>query len=289
MRVLIIGCGYVGVALGKELARLGHQVSGVRRSTGAASELRSAGIQPLIADITEPGALQQRPADWDWVVNCIGSSAGTAEDYRRTYLEGTRHVLDWLRARPPGKFVYTSSTSVYGQDDGSWVDESDETTPPTETGAILVETEKLLLRAAVETGFPAVVLRLAGIYGPGRGYWLKQFLSGEAQLEADERFLNMIHRDDAVGAILAALERGKSGSVYNVSDNEPASQRTIFTWLAQRLNRPLPPVASEPKARRRGATNKRISNRRLREELGCTLRYPTFREGYAAELAAAGI
>jgi nucleoside-diphosphate-sugar epimerase len=132
-----------------------------------------------------------------------------------------------------------------------------------------------------------VILRLSGIYGPSRGYWLQQFLRGEAQIEgAGDRLLNMIHREDVIGAAIAALERAERGSIFNVSDSEPATQRIVFEWLAQRLSKPLPPVipaeAAEP--RRRGATSKRISNLKLRTELGYALKFPTFREGYEAEL-----
>jgi nucleoside-diphosphate-sugar epimerase len=144
------------------------------------------------------------------------------------------------------------------------------------------------LPKAVGTGsFPAVILRLAGIYGPGRGFWFKQFLSGEARMAGrGERFLNMIHRDDVVGAIALALRRSVPGRIFNVADDEPVSQRDFFLWLSERLGRPQPPSApEEPEAaRKRGTTNKRVSNRRLKQELGYRFKYPTFREGYAVEI-----
>ena len=120
-----------------------------------------------------------------------------------------------------------------------------------------------------------------------RGYWLKQFLKGEAKLEGrGERILNQVHREDVVGAALAALERGEAGCVYNVVDDEPVSQLVMFQWLAERLGRPMPPSLPEDQlaARKRGVTNKRISNAKLKAELGYVFRYPTFREGFAAEL-----
>jgi nucleoside-diphosphate-sugar epimerase len=289
MRVLIAGCGYVGLPLGAALVRQGHTVVGLRRSAGAATELRAAGIEPRVADITDPLSLAAVPADFDWVVNCVAASGGGPDDYRRTYLEGTRHLLAWLAARPPARFLYTSSTGVYGQTDGSTVTETSPTPAATPTAQVLIETEQLLLAAAQERGFPAIILRLAGIYGPGRGYWLKQFLAGEARMEGDgSRVLNMIHRDDVVGAILAALERGQPGTVYNVADDEPVTQRELFAWLARTRDQPLPPPApvDVSAARKRGLTSKRVSNRRLRAELGYELRYPTFREGFAAELQA---
>jgi nucleoside-diphosphate-sugar epimerase len=287
MRVLIVGCGYVGLPLGAELARQGREVFGLRRSREASPELAAAGIRPLVADITEPADLAKLPPQFDWVVNCVSASGGGAEAFRRVHVQGTRNLVEWLSAAAPKKFVYTSSTGVYGQDDGSLVTESAPTEPATDTGRILVEAERVLLDAAQHRGFPAVMLRVAGIYGPGRGHYLKQFLQNEARIEGDgERFLNMIHRDDVVGAILAALARGQPGAIYNACDDEPVSQADLFRWLARELARPMPPsVADDPDAPpRRGATSKRVSNQRLRGELSWQPRFPTFRDGFRAEL-----
>jgi len=281
MRVLIIGCGYVGLPLGAELRRRGHEVYGLQRSPG--NEFAAAGIQPLTADLTRAATLKGLPRDFDWVVNCAASGGGTAEDYRQLYLEGNRNLVAWLGASPLAKYVYTSSTSVYGQTDGSVVTEESPTQPLAATAAVLVAAEAALL-AAAKSGFPAAILRVAGIYGPGRGHAFRQFLRGEARLENDgSRFLNMIHRDDVIGAILAALEGGAPGEVYNAVDDEPVSQLAFFTWLAAELNRPLPPmVAADPGSwRKRGLTNKRVSNARLRTQLRCTLKYSNFRAGYA--------
>jgi nucleoside-diphosphate-sugar epimerase len=274
--------------VGADLVRRGHAVWGLRRSVAGCDGLATVGIRPLAADVTAPGSLAHLDAGYDWVVNCVSASGGGVADYRRVYLDGARNLLAWLRPRPPRRFVYTSSTGVYGQVDGSEVDEASPTEPSTDTGAVLVETERVLLDAAEREGLPAVVLRVAGIYGPGRGYWLRQFLAGEARIEGDgSRVLNLVHRDDAAGAIAAALERGRTGGVYNVADDEPVTQLDLFRWLAARLGRPLPPAvaADRTSARRRGLTNKRVSNRRLRQELAWAPIYPTFREGFAAELA----
>jgi nucleoside-diphosphate-sugar epimerase len=281
MRVLIIGCGYVGGALGAELVRHGHQVFGLRR--GEAERLRAAGIHPLAADITQPETLKPLPRDYDWVVNCTASGGGSAEDYRQLYLAGNRHLLAWLAASPPGKYLYTGSTSVYGQMDGSWVTERSPVQPAAPTARVLVETEELLLTAA-RAGFPVMLLRVAGIYGPGRGHAGQQFLRGEARLEGDgSRYLNMIHRDDVAGIIQAALERGRPGEIYNAVDNEPVTQAAFFGWLAAELKRPGPPTApaDEESWRKRGLTNKRVSNAKLRRELEYAFTYPDFRAGYA--------
>lgn len=288
MRVLIVGCGYVGLPLGAELVRRGFQVFGLRRT--ASDELRAAGITPLVGDVSRIDSLAALPRAFDWVINTVASTAGGEADYRRTYLEGTRNLLRWLQPAPRA-FVYTSSTGVYAQNDGSMVTEESPTEPDSATSRVLIETEQLLLQAARERRFPAMILRCAGIYGPGRGYWLRQFLAGEAKLEGGgERWLNMIHRDDVGAAVVSALERGAPGEIYNVVDDEPVQQRAVFAWLADRLNRPMPPTVAEISGTgRRAVTNKRVSNRKLRLALQCELKYPTFREGYAAELTRLGV
>lgn len=287
VRVLIIGCGYVGLPLGAKLVRQGHEVFGLRRSAEASEELAAAGISPLAGDLTNPAVLAGLPGPFDWVVNLASSSRGGAEVYREVYLEGSRKIVDWLAASPPRKYVYTSSTSVYGQTDGAQVEEGDAAEPATDTGRVLVETENLLIDAARERSFPAVILRVAGIYGPGRGHLFLKYLKGEATMAADrERLINMIHLTDLAGAIVAALEKGRPGEIYNVADDEPVGQGAFFGWLAETLGRALPPVAAEEelKRRKRGVTNKRVSNRKLKTELGVTLQFPNFRAGYTAEI-----
>jgi nucleoside-diphosphate-sugar epimerase len=289
-RVLICGCGYVGLELGRQLVAAGHTVFGLRRHAAAGPEMRAAGLTPLIGDLTQPDDLRRLPGAFDWVVNTVSSTRGGADEYRQVYLNGARQLIAWLRDAPPTRLVYTSSTSVYGQTDGQWVDETAATTPDTETGRLLVATENEFLAAADSPTLQPVVLRVAGIYGPGRGYLFQQFVRGEARLQGTgSRCLNMIHRDDVAGALSTALERGIPGQVYNVVDDEPVSQFDVLHWFAAQLGRPLPPVATAAEAagRKRGLTDKRVSNRRLRTELGWAPRYPNFRTGYAAEVAAA--
>lgn len=289
MRVLIVGCGYVGLPLGAELARCGHAVFGLRRTAEGAEELLAAGLTPVVGDVTRLETLQALPGPFDWVVNTVSSSKGGPDVYRSVYVEGTRNLIAWLAGTSLRKLVYTSSTSVYGQTDGAEVTEESPAEPGTETGRLLVEAENLLREAARERGFPAVVLRVAGIYGPGRGHLFQQFLRDEARIGGDgSRLINMIHRDDVVGAIVTALERGETGRTYNVVDDEAVTQLEFFQWLSAQLGKPLPPFASaaENAARKRGLTHKRVANRRLREELGGGLKYPTFREGYLAEIGA---
>ncbi|MEY2409282.1 MAG: hypothetical protein QOF48_1952 [Verrucomicrobiota bacterium] len=287
MRVLIVGCGYVGLPLGGELVKQGHHVVGLRRTDSASVELRAAGIEPVIADITRPEDLARLPGPFDWVVNTVSSNKGGVEEYREVYLNGTRHLIEWLQSVPLKKFVYTGSTSVYGQVDGELVKEDSLVAPQNPTSQLLVETERLLLDAAVALKFPAVILRVAGIYGPDRGHLFLQYLRNEARLAGKgERLINMIHRDDLVTAIIAALKNGRPGEIYNVVDDEPVAQVHFFRWLSETLGKWMPPAAppSETADRKRGRTNKRVSNRKLKMELGVPLKYPNFRQGYTAEI-----
>ena len=287
MRILIVGCGYIGMPLGAELARRGHKVFGLRRSALAAAEMQLAGMTPLQADVTQPASLAQLPRDFDWVVNCTASGGGEVAHYQKIYWEGNRNLLAWLAGVPLKKFIYTSSTSVYAQNDGSLVTEKSLAEPDVLTSKVLRETEVVLLGAA-ERDFPAVILRVAGIYGPGRGHAFRQFLRGEARLAGDgSRWLNMIHRDDVIGAIIAALHLGKPGEIYNAADNQPVSQRDFFGWLAEKLQRPRLQIVNEfaEETRKRGATNKRICNVKLRTELKYEFKFPDFRAGYALEIA----
>jgi len=287
MRVLIVGCGYVGLNVGAELARQGHQVFGVRRTADTASVLKAAAIELARADITKLDELRALPGPFDWVVNTASSSKGGAEEYREVYLRGTRNLLEWLAATPPRKYVYTSSTSVYAQTDGSLVKETSPAEPDTEVGKVLLETEQALLEAARTAKFPAVILRVAGIYGPERGHLFTQYLRGEARIPGlGDRWINMIHRDDVAGAIVAALQSGRPGEIYNVADDEPVHYVNFFRWLSETLGLRMPPMIPEPAVHvsKRAITNKRICNRKLTMELGVRLKYSSFRQGYTAEI-----
>ena len=287
MRVLIVGCGYVGLPLGAELVRQGHEVFGLRRHPNDDAELKASGVQPLTADITRPDELARIPGPFDWVVNTVSSNKGSAEEYQQVYVNGTRSLIEWLSLNPPRKFVYTGSTSVYGQTDSSVVKESSPTEPASATGKLLVETEKLLIAAAQIGKFPAVILRVAGIYGPQRGHLFLQYLRDEARIAGKgDRIINMIHRDDLVNIIVAALKNGRVGEIYNAVDDEPVTQLHFFRWLSESLGKWMPPFATDEDnaQRKRGITNKKVSNRRLKMELGVQLKYPTFRQGYTAEI-----
>jgi nucleoside-diphosphate-sugar epimerase len=278
--VLVIGCGYVGQPLAGVLAAA-HDVYVLSRSATPSD----GDVRAISGDITEAQALKSvLPCEFDVVINTVSSSKGGVEEYSSVYLGGTRNLLSHLQFR---KYIWTSSTSVYAQTDGSIVTEESAAEPDSPTSRILRETEELVLGKG-----QGIVLRLAGIYGPGRGHLFQQYLRGEARIHGEgARWLNMVHRDDAVGAIIAALEKGRPGEIYNAADNEPVAERDFFAWLAQRLKRELPPSVDEAERarRKRGVTNKRVSNRKLREELGYEFTYPTFREGYESEVRRLGL
>ncbi len=285
MRVLILGCGYVGLQLGAELVRQGHEVFGVRRSWRG-EDAQTRGIHALTADVTQTEQLRALPGQFDWVVNTVSSSKGGVEAYRQAYVQGNRNLAEWLRSNPAKKFVYTSSTSVYGQEDGSQVKEESPTTPTAETAQVLVEAEKVILTAFENKLFSPVILRVAGIYGPDRGHAFKQFLANEVKIPGrGERIMNMVHLEDLVAIIILALKNGRPGQIYNVVDDEPVAQVHFYRWLAETLGKWMPPfTAEEPATTKRGLTNKKVLNRKLKMELGYHFKYPTFRQGYTAEI-----
>jgi nucleoside-diphosphate-sugar epimerase len=212
----------------------------------------------------------ERTGTFDAVIHCASSSGGDAEMYRQVYLDGARNLLEEFSG---SKLLFTSSTSVYAQGDGWWVTEESETRPTRETGQILLETEGLVLANG------GIVARLAGIYGPGRSALLTKFVEGTAIIdEENDRFVNQVHRDDIAAALFLLLsQEGHSNQIYNVVDDEPTLQSECYRWLAQRLNRPLPPIGKSKERRKRGDANKRVSNAKL-HRLGWTPRYPIFRD-----------
>jgi nucleoside-diphosphate-sugar epimerase len=229
-----------------------------------ADELRARGIEPVVGDVTDP-ALRLPAADT--VVYAVGLDRSAGRTMREVYVGGLTNVLNALPAR---RFIYVSSTSVYGQADGGWVDETSPTEPADESGRIVLECERLLRERRPE----AIVLRFAGIYGPGRVIRRATVESGEPIAADPDGWLNLIHVEDGAGAVVAAAERGEPGRIYNVADDRPATRREFYTELAALLGAPPPRfvLASE-----RG--NRRVNNRRMRDELRVELQFPDFRAG----------
>jgi nucleoside-diphosphate-sugar epimerase len=273
-RILIAGCGYVGAATADLFHGAGWEVKGWTHSAESAARLGSKPYPIQAVDIASSESVERAAAQFDAVIHCASSGGGGAESYRRVYFDGAKNLVTLLRA---STFLYTSSTSVYAQTTGERVDESSAAEPVHETGRILRETEELVRQNQ------GIVARLAGIYGPGRSAILRKFLSGEARIEGNgERYLNQAHRDDIAAALfhlLAIVPKAQIGSgIFNVCDDEPITQREAYGWLASKLSRPLPPVTARPADRKRGGSNKRVSNRKLRN-LGWTPKYPTFAMG----------
>jgi nucleoside-diphosphate-sugar epimerase len=276
---LIIGCGYLGLALALRLKAQGISPTGWVRSPEAAEKIRRQhAVDVRAGDVSDPASWKQFPGDHDWVIHCASSGKGGVEAYRHVYLEGARQIL---RQRPNARFFFISSTSVYGQTDGSWVEEGSPAEPAVETGKILREAEDLVLARG------GTILRVAGIYGPGRGVLFRKFCAGEAVIEGDgQRWINQVHRDDAVQAVAVVGEQAASAGIWNVADNEPVRLLDYYMWLAGRLQKPLPPRGTAPVERKRGGTSKRVANAKLRRA-GWTALYPSFREGLAEEVAEA--
>ncbi len=291
--VMIFGCGYVGTELARRLLDVGVRVGALTRNAERIAELRAMGLVEVIAaPLHAPDWQQQLRGDYEAVVNCVSSAGGGLEGYRLSYVEGQQRILEWLDGRLPRSYVYTSSTSVYPQDGGVEVDETAATNGPSPTAKLLLEAEGLVAGASALPQW--YVLRLAGIYGPGRHYLLDQLLGASAAIPGRGDYaLNMIHRDDAVDAILAALGGVAPSGIYNICDSEPTHKAVVLADLAARLNHPAPRFDTEsvsPRLERRGGSmpDRRVSNRKALCVLGWVPRYPSFREGYAALLADRG-
>jgi nucleoside-diphosphate-sugar epimerase len=289
-RVVILGCGYVGLELGRQLTDAGHDVTGVRRSDDGLKAIESAGFNAVRADVTEPESLSAVP-DADWLVFAASSGGRGADAAQSVFVEGQQTALTAFaeRADLPEHYVYTSSTGVYGDHGGDWVDEETEIHPTTEKTKVLAEAERVALDATREYGFSGTVARFAGLYGPDR-YRLERYVEGPVT-EGD---LNMVHRDDAAGAIAYLLETDRAhDDVVLVVDDEPVQKWTFADWLADEcgVERPRKRTKAErlnagdlsEAARRRVLTSKRCSNARLRA-LGYDFRYPNYEHGYRAAI-----
>ncbi len=287
MRVLISGCGYVGSALGLLLAAEGHTIFGLRRNTKA---LPTA-IRPTRADLSKPLPPDTLPPDLDVVVHAASPGGSTDEAYRLAYAQGPRNLFAALEPQQIlRRLVFVSSTGVYAQKNGEWVDEESSTEPETTSGKRLLQGESLALGCP----FPTTVLRLGGIYGPGRTGAIERALGGAPE-EDPPRYTNRIHRDDCAGVLRHLILLPDPAPVYLGVDNEPATRHTIAEWLASRLGARTgarldetaaltrSPPRGGPRDASRSRTNKRCSNARLIHS-GYHFHYPTFREGFAALL-----
>ncbi len=278
MDVLIAGCGYVGRKLGEDLLARGIEATGLRRNPPR----EATGALPFVrGDLGAPKGLAELRVAPRRVVYAAAAESWHDEAYRLAYVEGPRRLMERCLelGGAPERFVFVSSTGVYHQDDGSWVDERSPTEPASFSGRRLLEGEALVRAFDCET----ISLRCGGIYGPGRRMTIETFLRGEARLDGEPIYGNRIHRDDVAAALAHLLDLDQPKALYLGVDHDPASRDDVARWLAVETGRPLPPPREGDEPPRRHGGNKRCKNDRLVAS-GYVFRYPSFREGYRALL-----
>lgn len=280
-RVLIAGCGDLGTEVGLRLAAAGHPVTALRRDPTVLPRSFDAGS----ADLTRDGGIPPLPDDIELVVHAAAGARGV-DGYRALYRDGLRRVLDAVAATRshPRRVLLVSSTAVYAITDGSWVDESTVTEPSRPTGGAVLEAERVARLADT----PSVVLRLAGIYGPGRTRLIDQVREGTARIPDPPTHTNRIHRDDAAAAVVHLLTLDDPPPVVLGVDDDPAEKGAVLRFLADELHLPHPPPAEDDTVGQGRGGDKRCRNDLLRAT-GWAPTYPTFREGYRAMLAGEGV
>lgn len=278
---LIFGCGYLGHRVAMRWRRDGRPVAAVTRSPQRAQNLAADGLSPVIADVTKPDSLANLPAS-ETVLYAVGFDRAGKQSIEQVYVNGLANVLDALPA-PAERLIYVSSTGVYGQTDGGWVDEDSPCAPGRAGGRACLAAEQLLLDSPLADR--CVILRCAGLYGPGRIPRLSDVQANQPIRANPDAYLNLIHVDDAADIVCRVAEIDPPSRLYLVSDGHPAPRRDFYNALAKRNGMP-PPKFAPPEAaddeRRAGGDNKRISNRRLMREIQPQLNYPSYLAGLAA-------
>ena len=266
-RVLIAGCGDVGIELATRLHADGFQVTGIRRSPAGMPHF----ITPMEADLARPESLPRLSHGFDYLVYAASADDYTEAAYRKAYIEGPSAVLDWITSadQAPRRMLFVSSTSVFSEDAGGWVDEDGRVRTDQFGPNSLLAGEQITERSPIES----VVVRFGGIYGPGRSALLDRVRAGEASCVSGA-YTNRIHRDDCAGVLAHLLTLDEVERIYLAVDSDPAPACEVQTWLAARLNAPGPRIT-----RRNGGRNKRCSNQRLLAT-GYRFRYPSYRQGY---------
>lgn len=278
--LMIAGCGDVGGRLAQRMDQAGWRVFGLRRNVAALP----AGIQPVAGDLYQAQCPEQWPSEpLDYLVYAAAATAHDEAGYREAYVDGLRHVLAWLAAhgQRPRRVLFVSSSGVYAQDGGVWIDETSPAEAEGYSGRIMREAENLLL----SSDLPGTLVRLTGIYGPGREWLINQVRMGYRVVSEPPLYGNRIHADDAAGLLAFLLQADRRGvaldDCYIGVDDEPAALHEVVGWLRERLG--VSHWAEESTVRRSGS--KRCSNARARA-LGWAPQYPSYREGYAAILSA---
>lgn len=282
MKSLVIGCGYLGCRVAERWLSDGHSVSALTRSAANAKQLGDAGITPIQGDVTDRSSLDALP-EADLVLYAVGFDSSADKDRQSVVVDGLSNTLDALEHRAK-RLVFISTTSVYGQSNGEWVDESSPTEPDTESARIALAAEKAVSSPSLHQIPQVAVLRLSGIYGPGRLLRrIDQLRSGEPMAGSGDAWLNLIHLDDAATAVTLAADRlinteTIDRETFLISDDRPVLRRDYYGTLAELTNSPPPRFDPSQSSRIQG-TGKRCRNTFAKQEFGWSLRFPTWVEG----------
>lgn len=289
--IIIFGCGYLGSALARRAIDDGMSVAALTRNRETANGLRDLGVNPVIEDELDATTWHDKlnPRQ-DFVINCVSSGGRGLEAYYKSYVQGQSSIITWANEGRVGTYVFTSSTSVYPPSRGNWVDETNTNDGASEQGKVLLDAERLLTDKSkvIERYF---ILRLAGIYGPGRHHLLDQLRNNFIRTEdLVERHLNIIHRDDIRSALYACLFAPEEmrDQIFNVVDNYPVRKKNLLCWLGDQLGIPLSsnqaiddhPAQGGESSRWRGLADRKISNKKIKTMLGWSPAYPSYKEGY---------
>ena len=283
MQALIVGCGYLGLRVAEKWRQQGHTVYAVTRSPERAAEFQQQGLHPLVTDICEIPAEMHWPSV-DVLLFAVGFDRTAGRSQREVYVDGLRAILERVSAR---RVVYISSSSVYGQHEGEWVDEDSPTEPAQPGGQLCLEAEHLVAELCQSRQQSHSILRLSGIYGPDR--LLSRITSlqqGEPLAGLPDAWLNLIHVADAAQAVIRLCDRDASARLYVVSDNLPVRRGDYYEELARLTGAPKPTFDSSQSPRRgAGGLNKRCRNTRLITELLPQLEFPDYRAGLVQALS----
>jgi nucleoside-diphosphate-sugar epimerase len=272
-RILLAGCGDLGERVAQRLRAHGDEVWALRRQPPARG---MHGIHWLRGDLTDPASLRELPAGITRLVYLPAPATRDKAAYRAIFVDGLRHLLDALDRRKLARVLFVSSSAVYGEHDGDWVDEATPTDPPGFNGAVLLEAERWL----AEQSLPSTVLRLAGLYGPGRLQLIERLRAGQLRVPRETpHWANRIHVDDAAAAIAHLLQLKSPQPLYLGVDDTPMPLDELYDFLAALIDAPLPAEGAAPA----GVGSKRLRNARLRAS-GWAPQWPDAREGYAALL-----
>ncbi|MCG8316349.1 MAG: SDR family oxidoreductase [Pseudomonadales bacterium] len=280
-KVLLAGCGELGLYLGCLLQEHGFDVTGLKRTPVEEPPF------PLIcADLMDVDSLQPLASQYDFIVYTATPDAVTPDGYQAAYVTGLRHLLT-ATATPKEKLLLVSSTGVYGQSAGEWVNEESVTEPSRFSGKILLESEALAQELCPVT----TIVRFSGIYGPGRLRNIRKARQGSQVIENPPQYTNRIHCDDCVGVLAFLIAEQLNGvelaPVYLASDCDPAPEHEVLDFIAQTLNIDSPP-REIPADSEVVTLNKRCSNKRLLQ-LGYEFHFPSYKDGYRQVMQVEGL